>query len=194
MSVDKWTDRWLERGKNWLCPVCYEIFDTKVYHCLHCDHHWEVPATSCRNCYNTSRKMPRAFKITVEEAKEIFNGQEKVRKEEIEKLKRPSVFYRDSNGFEPVKDWLEKNGWPRTDYNRSLDEYETNIPNCHLHWVSGHLKGGYVATIIVGIFPSLFISLHADFFKIPIDKNQEKEAVAVALKRLNEIKLSNYLQ
>mgnify|MGYP001592538471 CR=1 FL=1 len=36
---------------NLLCPTCYKIFCTPVWHCLVCDSHWELDLEQCNHCH-----------------------------------------------------------------------------------------------------------------------------------------------
>lgn len=48
-------DKKLDRNHNDLfkCNVCNEQFDTPVWHCSNCDHHWPLEETKCKNCHTS---------------------------------------------------------------------------------------------------------------------------------------------
>ena len=44
------TDSRKVRCMEYVCEVCRERFQVKVWHCPFCDHHWPVEA-QCGNCH-----------------------------------------------------------------------------------------------------------------------------------------------
>jgi len=63
---------WMKTETIWRCPECSETFDDQVIHCLHCSHHWMVGAKTCKNCYKSLHRMPRAVKTTNDAFNEII--------------------------------------------------------------------------------------------------------------------------
>ncbi|MHB8069521.1 MAG: type II toxin-antitoxin system RelE/ParE family toxin [Desulfobaccales bacterium] len=97
-----------------------------------------------------------------------------------------TVFYRTTAGIEPVKDWLEENGWPKdVPLDRSLGG--------GLWQVSGHLRGGEVARIFFCRLPGLIVLLHACISKIPLDDQDKDIDIELARRRMREIDPRQYL-
>lgn len=42
-------------GCTHFCPACLEHFDTAVWHCLACEHHWAPDELKCLNCYRARK-------------------------------------------------------------------------------------------------------------------------------------------
>lgn len=96
------------------------------------------------------------------------------------------VCYHNADGFEPVKEWLEQVGWPN------------DVPLCRslgddLWDFCGHLAGGRVARIFFCNLPGLVVLLHAAIFDLPVDDQENEDAILLARSRMREIHPREYL-
>lgn len=39
------------RPEAFTCRACGDLFDVRVWHCPHCEHHWPASRRSCWNCH-----------------------------------------------------------------------------------------------------------------------------------------------
>lgn len=42
----------LKKGGKFICDICGEAFDTPVWHCMDCGHHWPNSDEVCKNCHH----------------------------------------------------------------------------------------------------------------------------------------------
>lgn len=68
------------------CPVCCDIFDTEVWHCKTCDHHWPMTRRECWNCHKeeapTTPEPPT--QIPAESEKAILDAARAIQSEKRE--------------------------------------------------------------------------------------------------------------
>ena len=54
-----------EKTKFYLCPVCADIFDNPVWHCLECETHYEAEGGRCHNCRRSLEGSFQAIEISI---------------------------------------------------------------------------------------------------------------------------------